>query len=198
AHRPGRLPQRRGYRLGARCRRAGRPGLPPPGRGGRTGPRRRDGHHRHRPPGPRLRAAAAGHPIPGRQRHGRPAHRPRRRRPLMRPSLRQAGALAVSIALLAGLPYVATALPTGPGAGWDAATAWAYLRGGALPPGAGSLVLTAGLWGAWGLYALALVVEVAARLAGRAPRRRLLGPLQIMAATAIGATLSAPAAHAAT
>src|SRR5690606_36157466 len=45
---------------------------------------------------------------------------------------------------------------------------------------------------------LALGVEVEARLAGRAPRRRLRGPLQTMAATANGATLSAPAAHAAT
>ncbi|MFC7741075.1 OmpA family protein [Nocardiopsis composta] len=115
----------------------------------------------------------------------------------MRPSLCQAGALVVSIALLVGLPYAAATLPTAPSAGWDAVTAWAYLRGGTLPPGSGTLLLMIGLWGAWGLYVLALGAEVAARLAGRAPRRRLLGPLQVMAATAIGATLSAPAAHAA-
>ncbi|GAA3744532.1 OmpA family protein [Salinactinospora qingdaonensis] len=107
-------------------------------------------------------------------------------------------ALLVTVALLAGLPYAATAVLDWPALDWSYAGVLAYLRGGSLPPGLATAVLIAALWAAWGLYLLTLLAEILARLRGRPIRLRLrlLGPLQVLAATTIGATLTTPAAHA--
>ncbi|PSK89943.1 transcriptional activator [Murinocardiopsis flavida] len=116
----------------------------------------------------------------------------------MRRGLRQAGALLVTIALLAGLPYAATvplAWPT-PELSW--VSVLAYLRGGSLPPGVATAALITGLWAVWGLHLLALLTELTARLRGHPVRTRMFGPLQLLTATAIGAALTAPPAHAAT
>ncbi|GAB3474757.1 OmpA family protein [Nocardiopsis coralliicola] len=115
----------------------------------------------------------------------------------MRPTVAQLGALAVSAALLAGLPALALQLewPDLP----EAATAWAYLRSATPPPGLVTAVSLAVLWAVWGLYVLAVAAEVLQRASARGARaRRPLGPLQVVAATALGALLSAPAAQATT
>ncbi|GAA3745214.1 outer membrane protein OmpA-like peptidoglycan-associated protein/DNA-binding SARP family transcriptional activator [Spinactinospora alkalitolerans] len=112
--------------------------------------------------------------------------------------IQQLSALLVTIALLTGLPYAAISLPAWPDLELSLTGVLAHLRGGALPPGLGAAALIIALWAVWGLYLLALAAEATARLRGRPPRRRLLGPLQLVAASAIGATLTAPTAHAAT
>ncbi|MDA0565171.1 OmpA family protein [Streptomonospora sp. S1-112] len=112
--------------------------------------------------------------------------------------VRRTGALLATAALLLGLPYLATARLHWPALDLSATSLAAHLRGGTLPPGIGTALLICALWAVWGLYVAALAAEAAALLHGRPPRRRLLGPLQIVAATALGATLTHPAVHAAT
>ncbi|MBB6174952.1 outer membrane protein OmpA-like peptidoglycan-associated protein/DNA-binding SARP family transcriptional activator [Nocardiopsis mwathae] len=110
--------------------------------------------------------------------------------------IRQLSALVVTFALLVGLPYAAIVLLAWPELDLSYVSVMAHLRGGSLPPGLGTALLIIALWTVWGLYLLALLVEVAGRLRGR-PLAWRLGPLQIVAATAIGATLSTSTAHAA-
>lgn len=113
--------------------------------------------------------------------------------------LRRFAALAVSLALLGGLPYVAVAVLVWPALELSLTEVLARLRGGSLPPGLGSAVLIIVLWAVWGLYLLAVIVEASAWVRGRTSRLRPLGPLQVVAATTIGASLTTPAAaHAAT
>ncbi|MFC4866296.1 OmpA family protein [Streptomonospora arabica] len=108
-------------------------------------------------------------------------------------------ALVLSLALLVGLPYVALAVLEWPALDPSLTEVVARLRGGNLPPGLGTAVIILALWAVWVLYLVAVVAEVAAWVRGRAPRLRPLGPLQVVAATAIGASLTTPAAaHAAT
>lgn len=111
--------------------------------------------------------------------------------------LRQFAALVVSMSLLVGLPWVATALswPTleaGP-ASWRV-----HLASGRLPPGVGTALLIAVLWGLWALYLTVVATEVVARLRGGSPRLGFLRPLHLLSATAVGSVLASPAAvHAA-
>ncbi|WP_345556040.1 OmpA family protein [Streptomonospora halophila] len=112
--------------------------------------------------------------------------------------LRRITALTVSALLLVGLPYTGLVLLDWPALDLSITAVLAHLRGGALPPGLGPAALILALWAVWGLYLSALIGEVSAWLRGRTPRLRPLGPLQVLAATAIGATLATPAAHAAT
>lgn len=108
----------------------------------------------------------------------------------------QTGALLFSLTVLAGVPYVATTVLGWPRLDLDADTAVAYLRGGSLPPGVAMAFGVSLLWALWGLYLAAAATELWQRTRGR-PTRRLFGPLQFLAATAVGATAATPAAHAA-
>ncbi|MDA2807170.1 OmpA family protein [Nocardiopsis suaedae] len=107
----------------------------------------------------------------------------------------QTGALLFSIAVLAGVPYVATTVLGWPRLDWDADSAMAYLRGGSLPPGVATAFGVGLLWVLWGLYLAAAATELWQRMRDR-PARRLFGPLQLLAATAVGATATTPVAHA--
>ncbi|TDQ55096.1 OmpA family protein [Actinorugispora endophytica] len=106
--------------------------------------------------------------------------------------IRRLGALLFTLVLLLGLPYVLLwHLP------WpDSDLTWnslvVHLSSLSLPPGLATAFLVVTLWALWGLYAVSLAVEFAARGRGRARRFRPLGPLQIIAATAIGGSLAAP------
>lgn len=108
---------------------------------------------------------------------------------------RQLTALAISLALLAGIPIVLTTV-TWPEVNLSAIQLRVYVQSGRLPPGLGPAVLMGLLWVLWALYLLAALTEVYCFMRGHRVRLRLLGPLQIMAATALGATVTAPAAHA--
>ncbi|GAA4896034.1 OmpA family protein [Streptomonospora salina] len=108
--------------------------------------------------------------------------------------LRRITALTVSALLLVGLPYAALVLLDWPRLDLSITAVLAHLRGGALPPGLGAAALILALWAVWGLYLLALAAEVRAWASGRGPRLRPLGPLQVLAATTIGASLTTPAA----
>ncbi|WP_157036373.1 OmpA family protein [Streptomonospora alba] len=102
--------------------------------------------------------------------------------------------MTVSALLLVGLPYAALVVLDWPRLDLSITVVLAHLRGGALPPGLGAAALILALWAVWGLYLLALAAEVRAWGSGRGPRLRPLGPLQVLAATTIGASLTTPAA----
>lgn len=111
--------------------------------------------------------------------------------------LRQLAALATTLALLAGLPWLATSL-TWPALDLSLATVEVHLRSGRLPEGVGTAILILALWSLWGLYLLVLAAEVLGHLRNRPPRFRLLQPLQLIAASTIGTVAVSPAAvHAA-
>lgn len=111
--------------------------------------------------------------------------------------LRQLAALATSIALLAGTPYLLINVMSWPNLDLSWTTIQVYAHSGRLPPGIPTALLITALWVVWGTYLLAAALEVLAWLRGGPPRTRPLGPLQLVAATALGATLATPAAHAA-
>ncbi|MFW6640305.1 OmpA family protein [Nocardiopsis algeriensis] len=102
-------------------------------------------------------------------------------------------AALITAAVLAGVPYLLLwhlpwpELPQS----WDVAAA--HLRGLRLPPGVPAALLIVALWTLWGLYTAGLAVEVAARLRGAPRRLRPLGPLQAVAAAAVGTAALTPA-----
>lgn len=102
------------------------------------------------------------------------------------------GAIGVSLALLAGLPWLATTLS------WPALdhtwTTWeVYLRSARLPDGVGTAALIVALWGVWGAYLAALIAEILGHLRHRPLPLGPLRPLQLLAATTLGTLTIAPA-----
>ncbi|WP_435110488.1 OmpA family protein [Nocardiopsis synnemataformans] len=113
------------------------------------------------------------------------------------PRLRQLAALATTLALLAGLPWLATLL-TWPVLDLSWTSVQVYLRSARLPEGVGTALLILALWGLWSLYLAVLAMEAVGRLRHRTPRLRPLRPLQMLAATTLGTIAVSPAAaHAA-
>ncbi|MFE6385284.1 OmpA family protein [Nocardiopsis dassonvillei] len=113
------------------------------------------------------------------------------------PRLRQFAALATTLALLAGLPWLATLL-TWPVLDLSWTSVQVYLRSARLPQGVGTALLILALWGLWSLYLAVLITEAVGRFRHRPPRLRPLRPLQMLAATTLGTIAVSPAAaHAA-
>ncbi|MDA8370674.1 MAG: OmpA family protein [Nocardiopsaceae bacterium] len=108
-------------------------------------------------------------------------------------SIRRPSALLLSAALLLGLPYVLLRYVPWPAPDLSAASLRVHLGGLSLPPGLFTAALIVALWGLWGLFVVGFAIEAATRMRGRPGRFRPLGPLQIVAATAIGASLASPA-----
>ncbi|MFJ9554712.1 OmpA family protein [Nocardiopsis sp. NPDC101807] len=107
--------------------------------------------------------------------------------------IRRLSALLLAAAILLGIPYLLLWHLPWPELPDSWAVAAAHLRGWRLPPGVFTAVLITVLWALWGLYAAGLAVETAARLRGLPRRLRPLGPLQVMAAAAVGTVAVAPA-----
>ncbi|NYH54499.1 outer membrane protein OmpA-like peptidoglycan-associated protein [Nocardiopsis arvandica] len=107
--------------------------------------------------------------------------------------IRRLSAVLLAAAVLTGVPYLLLwHLPwPEPPDSW--ALAAAHLRGWRLPPGVPTALLITVLWALWGLYAAGLAVEALARLRGVPRRLRPLGPLQAVAAAAVGTVALAPA-----
>lgn len=113
------------------------------------------------------------------------------------PRLRQLAALATTLALLAGLPWLATLL-TWPVLDLSWTSVQVHLRSARLPQGVGTALLILALWGLWSLYLAVLITEAVGRFRHRSPRLRPLRPLQMLAATTLGTIAVSPAAaHAA-
>ncbi|RCV47807.1 OmpA family protein, partial [Marinitenerispora sediminis] len=106
---------------------------------------------------------------------------------------RRLGALLLSSAVVVGLPYLLLVRLSWPGPELTWASLLVHLSSLQLPPGLLAAALVVTLWALWGLYTLGLAAEAVARLRGAPRRIRPLGPLQIIAATAIGGTLVSPA-----
>ncbi|WDZ92835.1 OmpA family protein [Nocardiopsis sp. HUAS JQ3] len=113
------------------------------------------------------------------------------------PRLRQLAALTTTLALLAGLPWLATLL-TWPVLDLSWTSVQVHLRSARLPQGVGTALLILALWGLWSLYLAVVITEAIGRFRHRQPRLRLLRPLQMLAATTLGTIAVSPAAaHAA-
>ncbi|WP_160050829.1 OmpA family protein [Nocardiopsis sp. FR4] len=111
--------------------------------------------------------------------------------------LRQIAALATTLILLAGLPWLATTL-TWPTLDLSWTSVEVHLRSGRLPAGVGTAALILALWTLWGLYLGVLITEAVGRLHHRPSRLRPLRPLQLLAATTLGTLAVSPTvAHAA-
>ncbi|MEV6820971.1 OmpA family protein [Nocardiopsis dassonvillei] len=108
------------------------------------------------------------------------------------PRLRQLAALATTLALLAGLPWLATLL-TWPVLDLSWTSVQVHLRSARLPQGVGTALLILALWGLWSLYLAVLVTEAVGRFRHRPPRLRPLRPLQMLAATTLGTIAVSPA-----
>ncbi|WP_150236393.1 OmpA family protein [Nocardiopsis quinghaiensis] len=106
--------------------------------------------------------------------------------------LRQLAALVTTLALLAGLPWLATTL-TWPELDLSPTSLEVHLRSGRLPEGVGTAVLLLLLWSLWGLYSIVLAVEAIGRLRRQRTQVRFLRPLQLLAATTLGAVTVSPA-----
>ncbi|MDT0303624.1 OmpA family protein [Streptomonospora wellingtoniae] len=108
-------------------------------------------------------------------------------------TFRRLSALLLASAVLIGIPYVLLwQLPwPQPDLSWESVVV--HLRSFALPPGVPTALLIVVLWAVWGLYGAALGAEALARARGGGLRFRPLGPIQVVAATALGATVAAPA-----
>ncbi|WP_150253312.1 OmpA family protein [Nocardiopsis deserti] len=107
--------------------------------------------------------------------------------------IRRLSALLLAAAILLGIPYLLMSHLPWPELPDSWAVAAAHLRGWRLPPGVFTALLITVLWVLWGLYAAGLVVETFARLRGMPRRLRPLGPLQVVAAAAVGTVAVAPA-----
>jgi outer membrane protein OmpA-like peptidoglycan-associated protein len=107
--------------------------------------------------------------------------------------LRKPSAIALASVVLLGIPYVLLWHLSWPQLDLSWSSVLVHLRGLRLPPGVGTALLIVLLWALWGLYLAGLVVEGAARVRGTSGLIRPLGPLQVVAATAVGATVVAPA-----
>ncbi|QUX27478.1 OmpA family protein [Nocardiopsis akebiae] len=108
--------------------------------------------------------------------------------------IRRLSALLLAAAILLGIPYLLLWHLPWPQLPDSWAVAAAHLRGWRLPPGVFTALLITVLWALWALYAAGLVVETFARLRGMPRRLRPLGPLQVVAAAAVGTVAVAPAA----
>ncbi|MCP3017105.1 OmpA family protein [Nocardiopsis dassonvillei] len=108
--------------------------------------------------------------------------------------IRRLSALLLAAAILLGIPYLLLWHLPWPELPDSWAVAAAHLRGWRLPPGVFTALLITVLWALWALYAAGLVVETFARLRGMPRRLRPLGPLQVVAAAAVGTVAVAPAA----
>ncbi len=109
---------------------------------------------------------------------------------------RRVTALLLASAILFGLPCVLVFGLSWPQLDLTWQSALIHLRSLTMPRGLLTALLMAALWGVWALYVAALAVELVARLRGSGPWIRPLGPLQVVAATAIGASLATPASAA--
>ncbi|MEV6819981.1 OmpA family protein [Nocardiopsis dassonvillei] len=107
--------------------------------------------------------------------------------------IRRLSALLLAAAILLGIPYLLLWHLPWPELPDSWAVAAAHLRGWRLPPGVFTALLITVLWVLWGLYAAGLLVEAFARLRGMPRRLRPLGPLQVVAAAAVGTVAVAPA-----
>lgn len=107
--------------------------------------------------------------------------------------LGQFAALAVTLAVLAGLPWLATSLPW-PSLDFSLLSWEVNLRSGRLPDGVGTAALIVALWSVWVLYLLALAAEFLAHLRRRPVHLGPLRPLQLLAATTLGTLTLAPGA----
>ncbi|WP_047869135.1 OmpA family protein [Nocardiopsis sp. RV163] len=107
--------------------------------------------------------------------------------------IRRLSALLLAAAILLGIPYLLLWHLPWPELPDSWTVAAAHLRGWRLPPGVFTALLITVLWALWGLYAAGLVVETFARLRGMPRRLRPLGPLQVVAAAAVGTVAVAPA-----
>ncbi|MEU0492149.1 OmpA family protein [Nocardiopsis sp. NPDC006139] len=112
-------------------------------------------------------------------------------------TVRRFAALATTLVLLAGLPWLATTL-TWPVIDLSPLTWEVHLRSARLPPGVGTAVLILVLWTVWALYLLVVAAELLTRLGHRSSLQLgPLRPLQLLAATTLGGlALSPPAANA--
>ncbi|KOX13365.1 OmpA family protein [Nocardiopsis sp. NRRL B-16309] len=106
--------------------------------------------------------------------------------------LRKPSAIALATVVLLGIPYLLVWHLSWPQLDLSWSGALVHLRGLRLPPGLGAALLIVALWALWGLYLAGLVVEGAARVRGTPGLLRPLGPLQVVAATAVGASVVAP------
>ncbi|MGW8530032.1 OmpA family protein [Nocardiopsis sp. NPDC055824] len=107
--------------------------------------------------------------------------------------IRRLSALLLAAAILLGIPYLLLWHLPWPELPDSWAVAAAHLRGWRLPPGVFTALLISVLWVLWGLYTAGLAVETVARLRGLPRRLRPLGPLQVVAAAAVGTVALAPA-----
>lgn len=107
--------------------------------------------------------------------------------------LRRLSAILLATVVLTGIPYLLLWHLSWPQLPESWAVAAAHLRGWRLPPGVPTALLVVALWVLWGLYAAGLTVEVLSRLRGLPRRLRPLGPLQAVAAAAVGTVALAPA-----
>ncbi|WP_344098296.1 OmpA family protein, partial [Nocardiopsis tropica] len=107
--------------------------------------------------------------------------------------IRRLSALLLAAAILLGIPYLLLWHLPWPELPDSWAVAAAHLRGWRLPPGVFTALLISVLWALWGLYTAGLAVETLARLRGLPRRLRPLGPLQVVAAAAVGTVALAPA-----
>ncbi|WP_304455282.1 OmpA family protein [Nocardiopsis sp. YSL2] len=105
---------------------------------------------------------------------------------------RKPSAIALASAVLLGIPYVLVWHLSWPQLDLSWSGTLVHLRGLRLPPGLGTALLIVVLWALWGLYLAGLVVEGAARVRGTPGLFRPLGPLQVVAATAVGASVVTP------
>ncbi|GAB2522213.1 OmpA family protein [Nocardiopsis aegyptia] len=105
---------------------------------------------------------------------------------------RKPSAVALAALVLLGIPYVLVWHLSWPSLDLSWSGTLVHLRGLRLPPGLGAALLIVVLWALWGLYLAGLVVEGVARLRGTQGLLRPLGPLQVVAATAVGASALAP------
>ncbi|MFC3522839.1 OmpA family protein [Streptomonospora nanhaiensis] len=107
-------------------------------------------------------------------------------------TIRWLSALLLALAVLAGLPYVLLWHLPWPSLDLSWETALVHVRSLSAPPGVAMAALIVALWAVWGLYAAGIAAEVIARGRGGRLPFRPLGPLQVVAATALGATVAAP------
>ncbi|MFD3685695.1 OmpA family protein [Nocardiopsis sp. NPDC058631] len=108
--------------------------------------------------------------------------------------IRRLSALLLAAAVLTGIPYLLLWHLPWPDLPDSWAVAAAHLRGWRLPPGVLNALLITVLWALWGLYATGLAVEALSLLRGVPRRLRPLGPLQVVAAAAVGTVAIAPTA----
>ncbi|WP_017598997.1 OmpA family protein [Nocardiopsis lucentensis] len=106
--------------------------------------------------------------------------------------MRKPSAILLAAVVLFGVPYALLWHLEWPRLDLTWAGALVHLRGLSVPPGVPTAFLIVLLWTLWGLYLAGIVVEAVARLRGTPGLFRPLGPLQAVAATAVGATVLTP------